>query len=135
MQPAPAAFDGDARKAYVTSLLKHLNQFKRYPEAAKLRHEQGVVFVRFMIDRSGHVLSTSIARSSGSKTIDAEMLEAVKRADPLPRIPDIFGREQLDLIVGRWNSSCADRLFAGVRVVSRRQTYDITGGDPGIRSE
>jgi protein TonB len=27
------------------------------------------------------------------------VLAAVKRADPLPRIPSIFGRDRLDLIV------------------------------------
>jgi protein TonB len=97
--PPPVPLEGDARKAYVTDLMKHLNRFKRYPDSAKLRHEQGVVSLRFSIDRNGHVLASSITRSSGSKALDAEVLEAVKRADPLPRIPQIFGREQLDLIV------------------------------------
>ena len=92
-------FEGDARAAYVAALLQHLNRFKRYPEAAKLRHEQGVVSLRFTIDRSGQVLASAITKGSGSKALDAEVLAAVKRADPLPRIPDSFGREQLDLVV------------------------------------
>jgi protein TonB len=96
---AAVPFEGDARANYVAALMKHLNKYKRYPESAKLRHEQGVVSLRFTIDRNGHVLASSITRSSGSKVLDAEVLAAVKRADPLPAIPRIFGRDELDLIV------------------------------------
>jgi periplasmic protein TonB len=98
-QAATVPFEGYARAAYVGALMKHLNRFKQYPQSAKLRREQGVVSMRFTIDRNGHVLSSSVTRSSGSKALDAEVLEALKRADPLPRIPDVFGREQLDLVV------------------------------------
>ena len=97
--PAPVPFEGDARAAYVAALMKHLNRFKQYPQSAKLRHEQGVVGLRFTIDRQGHVLAASISRSSGSKALDSECLDAVKRADPLPPIPAVFGRDQLDLVV------------------------------------
>jgi protein TonB len=92
-------FDGDARDAYVAALFKHLNKYKRYPQSAKLRHEQGVVSLRFTIDGDGHVLAASLAKSSGSEALDKEVLAAVRRADPLPRIPDIFNRDRLDLVV------------------------------------
>lgn len=92
-------FEGGARDAYVATLFKHLNKFKRYPEAAKLRHEQGVVSLRFTINREGRVLAASITKGSGSKALDAEVLAAVRRADPLPRIPAIFAREELDLVI------------------------------------
>jgi len=98
-EPQAVPFDGNARAAYVAALLKHLNRFKRYPESAKLRHEQGVVSLRFSIDRHGNVMASSIIRGSGHKALDEEVLAAVNRADPLPRIPDIFGRERLDLVV------------------------------------
>src|ERR1019366_9231926 len=46
-------------------LLARLQQNKRYPADARARGEQGVVMLSFTVDRSGHVLARSIARSSG----------------------------------------------------------------------
>jgi periplasmic protein TonB len=98
--PAPA-FDptGDAQKAFVARLFAHLNRFKQYPQGARLRHEQGVVGLRFTMDRQGRVLSFTIAKNSGSKLLDEEALNIIKRAQPLPRIPAAFPQTQLDLVI------------------------------------
>jgi protein TonB len=46
------------------------------------------------VDRSGQVLSSEIAKSSGSPLLDEEALAVFKRASPLPfppdEIPDAF---------------------------------------------
>ena len=98
-QKAPAEMSSDERAAYLGALLKHLNAHKRYPERARLRHERGVVSVSFKIDRNGHVLTVSLVKSSGSESLDTESIAAVKRADPLPRIPASFERDSLELVV------------------------------------
>ena len=98
--PAPKpALSANAQAAFAAKLFAHLNKFKRYPEGAKLRHQEGVVSLRFTMDRAGHVLSFDIAKSSGSAALDSEARELIQRAQPLPPLPAEFARETLDLVV------------------------------------
>ncbi len=80
-------------------LLKHLQQFKNYPSAARARSEQGVVMLTFSIDRNGHVLSRRIVTSSGFADLDSEVLALVERAQPMPAFPPSMTENQLDLTV------------------------------------
>ena len=80
-------------------MFKHLNAYKRYPASARLRHQEGVVSVRFTMDRSGRVLSFEVVKSSGAAVLDQEARDLVKRAEPLPFIPAEFWRDTLDLVV------------------------------------
>ncbi|MFD1330633.1 energy transducer TonB [Methylopila musalis] len=73
--------------AWRARLMAHLERRKRYPAGAKSRRERGVAYVRFTIDDSGAVLSTSLARSSGFPELDAEVVALVRRASPLPAPP------------------------------------------------
>ncbi|MEJ5082063.1 energy transducer TonB [Ochrobactrum sp. MYb379] len=68
-------------------LMAHLERRKKYPSGAKSRREEGVVYVRFRIDDTGKVLSTSLARSSGWPELDNEVLSLVQRASPVPAPP------------------------------------------------
>lgn len=68
-------------------LMAHLERRKRYPSGARSRDEQGTAYVRFRIDDSGNVLSASLARSSGYPELDAEVVELVRRASPVPAPP------------------------------------------------
>jgi protein TonB len=48
--------------------------------------------------RQGHVLSSSIARSSGSRILDSEAQATLARAEPLPAIP--AGRpDEIEILV------------------------------------
>jgi protein TonB len=98
--PAPKpALSANATAAFAGRLFAHLNKYKRYPEGAKLRHQEGIVSLRFTMDRLGHVLSFDIAKSSGSAALDGEARELLQRAQPLPGLPAEFGRDTLDLVV------------------------------------
>jgi periplasmic protein TonB len=68
-------------------LMAHLERRKKYPSGARSRREQGVAYVQFRIDASGNVLSASLARSSGFRELDAEVVALVKRASPVPAPP------------------------------------------------
>ena len=61
---------------------------RRYPPAARARREEGVATVAFTMTRGGKVTSTSIVSSTGSSLLDREALETVRRAQPLPAVPD-----------------------------------------------
>ncbi|MGB6538334.1 MAG: energy transducer TonB [Xanthobacteraceae bacterium] len=80
-------------------LLKHLQEFKNYPFAARRRNEQGVVLLAFSIDRAGHVVSRRIVKGSGYADLDAEVLALVERAQPMPAFPPSMTEAQLDLTV------------------------------------
>ena len=68
-------------------LMAHLERRKRYPAAARARGEQGTAYVRFSIDGSGNVLSVVLARSSGFRDLDDEVLSLVRRVSPVPPPP------------------------------------------------
>ena len=95
----PLPISGADRKAFATTLFGHLNRYKRYPASARMRRQEGVVSLRFTMDRKGRVLSYEIAKTSGSDALDNEARELIKRAEPLPAIPAAFSRDTLDLVV------------------------------------
>ena len=95
----PPPISGADRKAFAATLFGHLNRYKRYPASARMRRQEGVVSLRFTMDRTGHVLSYEIAKTSGSEALDSEAQDLIKRAEPLPAIPAAFGRDTLDLVV------------------------------------
>jgi protein TonB len=87
--PTPGTSDIPAsiRASWQKAVLSHLNRFKRYPDAARVRGIQGIVKIEFKIDREGRLLDSHVAQSSGSPTLDAEALATLRRADPLPAPP------------------------------------------------
>jgi protein TonB len=82
-----------------TSLVKRLNQFKRYPGDAQSRGVEGVVLLSFSVDRAGRVLSHQIVKSSGHPELDAEVTSMIERAQPLPAFPASMTDDKLDLTV------------------------------------
>ncbi len=85
--------------SWQTSSVRQLQRFKRYPSGAQSRNEQGVVLLSFSLDRTGHVLAHSIARSSGYADLDNEVMAMIKRAEPLPPFPADMPQARLDLTV------------------------------------
>ncbi len=88
--PAPPArkASSNAARTWEAELLAHLEKYRRYPGGARARGEQGVAYVRFRMNRAGSVLSLELARSSGSAALDRAALETLRRAQPLPAIPE-----------------------------------------------
>ena len=82
-----------------SALAAHLERFKRYPTAARARHEQGVVRVAFTIDHEGHLLHSEIVQSSGSPPLDQETLDMLSRAQPMPKPPGNTPDSALSFIV------------------------------------
>jgi periplasmic protein TonB len=80
-------------------LLGHLDRYKRYPQDAQRRRQQGVPWVRFIMNREGKVLSAQLERSSGFRTLDAEAVSLPGRAQPLPKPPEDVLGPTLEFIV------------------------------------
>jgi periplasmic protein TonB len=93
-QPSP-----DAVKRWQATLVAHLQRHKRYPAAARSNNEEGTAYLRFAMDRTGHVLLKSIARASGHRALDQETLELLERAQPLPAPPTDMPGERFEFVV------------------------------------
>jgi periplasmic protein TonB len=89
--PAEAAPESPSR-AWQQQLVAHLNKYKRFPEGQWARAE---VLVRFVLDRSGHLVSAKVEKSSGDTVIDEAALELLQRADPFPQPPPLVTSAEL----------------------------------------
>ncbi|MBY0509144.1 MAG: TonB family protein [Rhodospirillaceae bacterium] len=99
--PTPVSL-GDPQAAvreFQIKLLKHLHRHKRYPAAARAKREQGVVYVRFAMDRSGNVLSAVLEKRGRWADLDAEGLALLTRAQPLPVPPADVTGDPIEMIV------------------------------------
>ncbi|MFT8489565.1 MAG: TonB family protein [Gluconobacter oxydans] len=100
--PAPGASSSRASHDPVTwqgALLAQLEKFKRYPADAMADHQEGVPTVTFSMDRKGHVLSVTLAGSSGHTLLDQEAVALPRRAQPLPPPPDTVEGDPITLTV------------------------------------
>ena len=65
-------------------------KYKRYPQQARARRQEGVTRIWFRIDPQGNVLESRIDQSSGSRALDDATMDLLKRASPLPVPPEIL---------------------------------------------
>jgi periplasmic protein TonB len=94
---APALGSGESvrrvRATWQKELAAHLDKYKRYPPDRAT--QSGEVIVSFVLDRTGHVLSTRLVKGSGDSSFDAAALAMLQRADPVPAPPPLVADEGL----------------------------------------
>lgn len=95
--PAPQVSTG--KPTWEGLVLGALNKVKRYPRDAHFARQQGVPYIRFVMNRDGKVLSVRIERSSGFRSLDQEALALPKRAQPLPKPPEDMKGDTIELVV------------------------------------
>ena len=88
-----------AHPDYFTKLRAWLERHKEYPRRARMRDIEGTATLRFVMNRDGEVLSFEVTGSSGHDMLDTEVREMIRRAQPLPALPDDMNRERLELEV------------------------------------
>ncbi|MBX9711640.1 MAG: TonB family protein [Xanthobacteraceae bacterium] len=81
------------RTTWQKELVAHLDRHKRYP--ADRSQVNAEITVNFMIDRTGHILSSTIVKGSGDPSFDAAALSMMKRSDPVPPPPPLIADEGL----------------------------------------
>ncbi|MET4898758.1 TonB family protein [Sphingomonadaceae bacterium jetA1] len=96
--PVPQA-SSNAPDTWEGRVLAALNKLRRYPRMAMVRRQQGVPYVRIVIDRDGRVLSSRLERASGFSDLDREAVALPKRASPLPGPPADKPGDTLELVV------------------------------------
>jgi periplasmic protein TonB len=81
------------RATWQKELAVHLEKYKRYPAN---RPPQSVeIVLRIVLDRSGHVVSAEIKKSSGDPAFDDAALDMMRRSDPVPAPPPLVADEGL----------------------------------------
>ena len=95
----PATTPSNAAPTWQGRVLAALQKVRRYPREASLRRQEGVPFIRFVMNREGKVLSVRLERSSRVRSLDAEAVNLPKRAQPLPRPPEEVKGDTIELVV------------------------------------
>lgn len=80
------------RSTWQKELVAHLDRHKKYPGD---RFQSAAVMVGLVLDRSGHVVSTSIVKSSGDKAFDDAAIAMLRRSDPVPAPPPLVADDGL----------------------------------------
>src|SRR3954449_6817121 len=95
---APAPGIGEAarrqRVTWTRQLVAHLDRHKRYP--ANRVQKTAEIVISFVLDRTGHVISSGIVKGSGDAAFDEAALAMVKRSDPVPQPPPLVADEGLN---------------------------------------
>lgn len=94
---APAQGIGESaariRASWQKELSAHFDKHKRYP--ADRSSKSAEIVVSFVLDRTGHILSSSIVRGSGDTSFDNAALAMLQRSDPVPAPPPLVADEGL----------------------------------------
>jgi protein TonB len=91
--------DADPVQTWQARLSAQLELHKRYPRQAQLRHQEGVAYLRFVVNREGRVVSYKLERGSGNTSLDQESLALLQRAQPLPPPPPEITQALIELVV------------------------------------
>jgi len=82
------AFGNAAESNYKGKVRSKVQRHFRYPKSADRAGVSGTVTVSFTISASGGVSSARIVKGSGSPVLDEAALNAVRKAEPFPKIPE-----------------------------------------------
>lgn len=83
-------------RAYAARVRSWLYAHKIYPRLAKMRREEGIVNVRFVLDRAGLLLDGRIVGSSGCASLDQEAIAMLQRSSPYPKAPREIAGERIE---------------------------------------
>lgn len=86
------AFGNAAESNYKGKVRSKVQRHFRYPKAADRAGIHGTVQVSFTVLADGGVGNVRISKSSGSPVLDEAALNAVRGAEPFPKIPDAANR-------------------------------------------
>jgi periplasmic protein TonB len=95
--PVPTA-SAEVSSAYRAALAAWFESHKRYPDLARQRGEEGRVVLRFVVDRSGHVVDHAIVQGSGFADLDAAV-DAMVQGAAMPPFPAGMTEPQIQVSI------------------------------------
>jgi TonB family protein len=94
----PPAAVPESRARWLARLVTHITKYKRYPYGLE-EDRGGDVVITFLLDRTGHVVSARVVKTSGDTILDDAALAMVQRADPVPQPPQQVTDEGLNFVL------------------------------------
>lgn len=80
----------DTKARYEQMISLWIQKFKIYPERAREMGMQGSTVVRIRIDRHGNIRWSELEGNTGYPELDRAALDMVRRANPVPAVPDEY---------------------------------------------
>ena len=81
-----------AQEQYLWQVMRRIAQFPYVPKNTGVIREEGTVLTRVTISRQGELLGVVMEKSSGLPSLDAGVMDTIRRASPYPPLPaDIPG--------------------------------------------
>jgi periplasmic protein TonB len=90
MSGQAASADPNARNRYLASLAATLRNRLRYPDVARSQGVSGVAQIRFTVDRSGRIVSSTLVRGAGHPALDQAALATASPGSSVPPVPDFI---------------------------------------------
>ncbi|MBB5685155.1 energy transducer TonB [Sphingobium boeckii] len=84
-------------RSYAARVRSWLLAHKTYPRRAKMRREEGVVRVFFVIDRGGRLMEGWVTAGSGFLSLDEEAAAMLRRASPYPSAPSEVRGDRIEI--------------------------------------
>ena len=88
-----------AEALYLSEVRETIERHRKYPSAARLRHEQGVTEVAFTIHRSGSISDLRVVKPGSSSDLDGAALAAVKGARHFKKVPKDVSSDDIEVVV------------------------------------
>lgn len=104
------ALSGCFDPAWMRAVSERVSQFFYYPSGALAVHRTGLVIVHFVVRRDGKIDRLQIGKSSGDAELDKAAIDILRKAQPLPPIPD---RMHTDRVEGELPINFGVRNFSG----------------------
>ena len=95
---------------WMRAVTERVRQFFYYPPTALAVRVTGVALVHFTVRRNGQIDRLQIGKSSGDKELDKAAIDILRKAQPLPPIPD---RMHLNQVAGDLPINFGVRSFNG----------------------
>ncbi len=97
--PPPRVDPNIAIQNFQMRLLREVNRNLRYPRQARQELREGIVLVRFSMDRSGNVSNIAIHEPSAFEALNLEAVAVLERASPFPAPPVELKGNPIDMIL------------------------------------
>jgi protein TonB len=105
-----AGLSGCLDPVWMRAVTERVRQFFYYPQSALAARITGVVTMHFSVRRNGRIDRLQIRKSSGNDALDKAATDIMRKAQPLPPIPD---RMHTDRVDGDLPINFGVRSFAG----------------------
>ena len=96
---ATHASERDAQQDYVMQVVRKLSQAQFSTDADSHSSPRGALVARLTVDRDGNLVGLSLAKDSGSASVDRSILEKVRKTAPFAPLPKALAANSFSFIV------------------------------------